>query len=86
VFDKFHISCAIKGQRYTLLSNRENLTMDGRQALKKLLAANKRLNTAYLLKESFATAATAASALRSRRVAVPEVRRGDAPRSAKLAT
>src|SRR3546814_20171972 len=43
----------IKGQRYTLLSHRENLTLDGRQALKKLLAANKRLNTAYLLKESF---------------------------------
>ena len=31
---------------------RENLTLDGRQALK-LLSANKRLNTAYLLKESF---------------------------------
>jgi len=43
----------IKGQRYTLLSNRENLSLDGRQSLKKLLAANKRLNTAYLLKESF---------------------------------
>ena len=43
----------IKGQRYTLLSNRENLTLRGREALKKLLAANKRLNTAYLLKESF---------------------------------
>ena len=43
----------IKGQRYTLLSNRENLSLDGRRALKKLLAANKRLNTAYLLKESF---------------------------------
>lgn len=43
----------IKGQKYTLLSNRENLTLDGRKALKKLLAANKRLNTAYLLKESF---------------------------------
>jgi len=43
----------IKGQKYTLLSNRENLTLDGRQALKRLLAANKRLNTAYLLKESF---------------------------------
>ncbi|WP_372372196.1 ISL3 family transposase [Xanthomonas sp. NCPPB 1638] len=43
----------IKGQRYTLLSNRENLTLDGRKALAKLLAANKRLNTAYLLKESF---------------------------------
>jgi transposase len=43
----------IKGQKYTLLSRRENLTLDGRKALKKLLAANKRLNRAYLLKESF---------------------------------
>jgi transposase len=43
----------IKGQKYTLLSHRENLTLDGRKALKKLLAANKRLNRAYLLKESF---------------------------------
>jgi len=43
----------IKGQKYTLLSHRENLTLAGRQALKTLLAANKRLNTAYLLKESF---------------------------------
>ena len=43
----------IKGQRYTLLSARENLTLEGRQALKKLLAVNRRLNTAYLLKESF---------------------------------
>jgi len=43
----------IKGQKYTLLSHRENLTMNGRAALKKLLKANKRLNTAYLLKESF---------------------------------
>ena len=43
----------IKGQKYTLLSHRENLSMDGKRALKTLLAANKRLNTAYLLKESF---------------------------------
>ena len=43
----------IKGQKYTLLSHRENLTLDGRRALKQLLAANKRLNTAYVLKESF---------------------------------
>ena len=43
----------IKGQKYTLLSNRENLTMEGKKSLKLLLAANKRLNTAYLLKESF---------------------------------
>jgi transposase len=43
----------IKGQKYTLLSHRENLTLDGRRALKQLLAANKRLNTAYLLKEAF---------------------------------
>lgn len=43
----------IKGQKYTLLSRWENLTLEGRQALKTLLAANKRINTAYLLKESF---------------------------------
>ena len=43
----------IKGQKYTLLAHRENLTLSGRRALKTLLAANKRLNTAYLLKESF---------------------------------
>lgn len=43
----------IKGQKDTLLSHRENLTLDGRKALKKLLGANKRLNTAYLLKETF---------------------------------
>jgi len=43
----------IKGQKYTLLSRRENLSLKGSQALKTLLAANKRLNTAYLLKESF---------------------------------
>ncbi|MBM4267352.1 MAG: ISL3 family transposase [Deltaproteobacteria bacterium] len=43
----------IKGQRYNLLAHRENLTLDGRKALRTLLAANKRLNTAYLLKESF---------------------------------
>ncbi len=43
----------IKGQKYTLLSHRENLTQAGRESLKTLLAANKRLNTAYLLKESF---------------------------------
>jgi transposase len=43
----------IKGQKYTLLSHRENLTLEGRTALKKLLGANKRLNMAYILKESF---------------------------------
>ena len=43
----------IKGQKYTLLSRRENLTQQGRRSLKLLLKANKRLNTAYLLKESF---------------------------------
>jgi transposase len=43
----------IKGQKYTLLSNYENLSQDGRKSLKTLLAANKRLNTAYILKESF---------------------------------
>jgi transposase len=43
----------IKGQKYTLLAHRENLSLEGRKSLRLLLAANKRLNTAYLLKESF---------------------------------
>jgi transposase len=43
----------IKGQRYTLLSNKANLNIEGRQALDLLLKANKRLHKAYLLKESF---------------------------------
>lgn len=42
----------IKGQQYTLLTHRENLTSEVRQRLKTLLAANKELNTMYLLKES----------------------------------
>jgi len=36
----------IKGQKDTLLSSKENLTLDGRKALRKLLKANKRLHTA----------------------------------------
>ena len=43
----------IKGQKYTLLSHRENLTTDGRRSLKLLLKANRRLSTAYILKEGF---------------------------------
>jgi transposase len=43
----------IKGQKYTLLSHPQNLTGAARKNLKLLLAANKRLNTAYVLKESF---------------------------------
>jgi transposase len=43
----------MKGQKYTLLSRKENLMLEGRQALRTLLRANKRLKTAYLLKESF---------------------------------
>ena len=43
----------IKGQKYNLLSRWENLTIGGKQALKLLFGANRRLNKAYLLKESF---------------------------------
>jgi hypothetical protein len=43
----------IKGQKYTLLAHWENLTTQGRKALKLLFKANKRLHKAYLLKESF---------------------------------
>src|SRR3977135_1641328 len=43
----------IKGQKYVLLSHKENLTNEGRKGLRLLLKANKRLNTAYILRESF---------------------------------
>ena len=43
----------IKGQRYTLLSRRAHLSLPGRRALALLLQANRRLQVAYLLKESF---------------------------------
>lgn len=43
----------IKGQKYNLLSHQENLTLSAKMTLKTLLKANKRLNTAYVLKESF---------------------------------
>jgi transposase len=43
----------IKGTKYVLLSRWRNLTTDGRRTLKLLFNANKRLQTAYLLKESF---------------------------------
>jgi transposase len=43
----------IKGQRYTLLSHWENLSLEGKEALQLLFKANRRLNKAYLLKESF---------------------------------
>jgi transposase len=44
----------IKGQRYTLLSKETNLNLQAHESLQLLLKANKRLNKAYLLKESFA--------------------------------
>jgi len=43
----------IKGQRYTLLPHKTSLDVDGRRALRILLKGNKRLNKAYILKESF---------------------------------
>jgi len=43
----------IKGNKYTLLSRRKNLTLTGSESLEKMLKANERLNKAYLLKESF---------------------------------
>jgi transposase len=43
----------IKGQKYALLSRWHNLTLDGKKGLTLLFLINKRLNTAYLLKESF---------------------------------
>lgn len=44
----------IKGQKYVLLSHRANLSIEKRRAPQTLLAANQRLNTAYVLQEQFA--------------------------------
>lgn len=41
----------IKGQRYNLLAHPEHLSPEGKLELELLLKANKRLNTAYVLKE-----------------------------------
>ena len=43
----------VKGQRFALLSRWRNLSYTGKQGLRLLFNANKRLYTAYLLKESF---------------------------------
>ena len=43
----------LKGQRYNLLRNPENLSSDGRQQLETLLSANLDLSVAYLLKDAF---------------------------------
>jgi transposase len=43
----------IKGQKYHLLTRWKNLTIEGKQALNLLFRANKRLNKAYILRESF---------------------------------
>jgi transposase len=43
----------IKGQRFNLLTRWANLALEGRRALKILFQANKRLNIAYLLQDSF---------------------------------
>jgi transposase len=43
----------IKGQRFALLSRWRNLTLPGKRGLRLLFNANKRLYTAYTLKESF---------------------------------
>lgn len=43
----------IKGQKYTLLTRRENLGAEGRASLDLLFKANRRLYKAYLLKEQF---------------------------------
>ena len=43
----------LKGQRYNLLRNPENLSTDGRRELKLLLAANRDLSIVNLLKDAF---------------------------------
>jgi len=43
----------LKGQRYNLLRNPENVSADGRRQLDTLLAANRDLSLVYLLKDAF---------------------------------
>lgn len=43
----------IKGHRYLILGNPENLDADGREKLDKLLEVNEAISTAYMLKEQF---------------------------------
>lgn len=43
----------IKGQRYLILGNKENLDADGRGKLNGLLRSNEAISTAYILKEQF---------------------------------
>ncbi|MGD9420254.1 MAG: ISL3 family transposase [Verrucomicrobiota bacterium JB025] len=43
----------LKGQRYLILGNQENLDSDGREKLDRLLEANEAISTAYILKEQF---------------------------------
>lgn len=43
----------LKGQRYNLLRNPENLSRDGRRQLDLLLTANRDLSVVYLLKDAF---------------------------------
>lgn len=43
----------IKGQRFNLLTRWANLALEGKRALQILFRANKRLNVAYLLQDSF---------------------------------
>jgi transposase len=43
----------LKGQRYLILGNQENLDADAREKLDRLLEANEAISTAYILKEQF---------------------------------
>ena len=43
----------LKGQRYNLLRNKQNLSAGGRADLKELLAANRDLSVVYVLKDAF---------------------------------
>jgi multidrug resistance efflux pump len=43
----------VRGQFYSLLSKRENLNLEGGQALKKRLSANRRVHAAEILKDTF---------------------------------
>lgn len=58
----------IKGQRFTSLSRWASVSSRGKRTLKRLLKANKRLNAAYLLRETFGQLSEYQSETRARNI------------------
>jgi transposase len=60
----------IKGSRYLLMMNRENLDESGRDRLLEIIRLNEKLSTAYVLKEDFRAIYTHLPSVRSARARI----------------